>query len=257
MAELEKLLSFAQDTAHRAGLITLEYYQKNFGVQEKSDGSPVTIADRSAEEFVRKQIEQAFPDHGINGEEFGVKEPSNGCSYTWYIDPIDGTKSFIHGVPLYTTLLACLREDQSVVGVIEVPALKSQVSAAEGQGCFLDGKPTRVSTIDALDRAVCLTTDERKLPVYKPDRSWEPLWHGAKLTRGWGDAYGHYLVASGRAEFILDPKVEPYDVAPFPVIMREAGGRFFSWKGEETIFGGDGISCNAALAEKILSVVNV
>lgn len=254
-AELEKLLAFARRAAHEGGCVTLDYFQQRITVDEKADGSPVTVADRNAEAHIRHLIEEAYPDHGIYGEEFGVKDPRNGCSFTWYIDPIDGTKSFIHGVPLYTTLLGLLCDGESAVGVIDVPGLGLQLSAGAGFGASLDGTPARVSDVAALDKALCLTTDERALPKYKPGREWEPLWQGARLTRGWGDGYGHLLVACGRAEFILDPKVEPYDVAPFPVIMREAGGRFFAWNGEETIHGGDGISCNAALADEILRTV--
>jgi histidinol phosphatase-like enzyme (inositol monophosphatase family) len=247
MSELEKYLSFAREICHEAGKLTLKYYMTSLEVIDKADGSPVTVADREAEKLIRAAIEKTFPDHGICGEEHGRKEARNGSPYTWYIDPIDGTKSFVHGVPLYTCLLGLMREEESVVGVVQLPAINHQLSAATGLGCHLNGTQVRVSQVGDLARAVGLTTDERDLGHFFPDRRWEKLWNSVRFGRTWGDAFGYYLVATGRAEFMIDGKVEPYDVSPLPVIMREAGGKFFDWQGNETIFGGNGIACNAAL----------
>jgi histidinol-phosphatase len=257
MAELDRMLDFARATIYEAGRLTLGYFYRNLDVIAKSDGSPVTIADREAEAHIRKAIEAAFPDHGIYGEEWGVKEPKAGCSYTWYIDPIDGTKSFIHGVPLYTNLLGLLREDRSVVGVVNIPAMGEQVSAADGMGATLNGRRVRVSQVARLKEAVVLTSDPRDLVTQGPNDKWKPLWDGCNFPRSWGDAYGHVLVATGRAEIMLDPQAEPYDFAPLPVIVREAGGRFFDWSGKESIFGRSGVSVNAALADQVRKTLGI
>ncbi len=251
--ELDDLLSFAADLAHQAGRLTLDYFQRPLEVERKSDDSPVTIADRETELLIRRSIERKYPSHGILGEEFGTKEPSAGCPWLWVIDPIDGTKSFICGVPLYATLLALMCEDRSVVGVIELPALGDQLSAAEGLGCRHNGRPAHVSSVDSLSEAVGLTTDPLDLERAFPDGGWRTIWNGCKFRRTWGDAYGHFLVATGRAEFMLDARLAPYDCAALPVILREAGGAFFDWTGCETIYGRNGISTNAALKNLVLS----
>lgn len=248
MSELQRYLDFALQTAHEAGQLTVGYFRRSLEIIDKADGSPVTIADREAEKLIRAAIEKTFPDHGIYGEEFGTKDPTPGCSYTWFIDPIDGTKSFIHGVPLYTTLLALVREEESVVGIINIPAEGQMMSAAKGMGCRLNGVSVRVSQVSDPARAIWLTSDQYKMEEVSPRGAWRDLYSKVRFTRTWGDAYGYMMVASGRAEFMVDPIVSPYDVAPLPVILREAGGRFFDWKGRETIFGGNGAAANAALA---------
>lgn len=255
MSEIEKLFRFARQTAHEAGKLTLDYFNKALRIHTKEDGSPVTVADRLGEESIRKAIESAFPDHGILGEEHGIKEPRNGSEFMWYIDPIDGTKSFIHGVPLYSTLLACVRGDTPIAGIIELPAMGRQLAAAEGLGCFEGDERVSVSKVSSLSEATCLTTDERSLRIEKPDRRWAPLWQDSKLTRGWGDGFGHYLVATGRAEIMLDPKVSDYDIAALPVIMKEAGGHFSDWRGENSFRNEDAFTCNAALADLVLNTL--
>jgi myo-inositol-1(or 4)-monophosphatase len=249
--ELDDFLAFAQEMTYAAGRLTLGYFSRALEISDKQDGSPVTQADRQAEALIRQAIEARFPDHGIYGEEYGSKDPAFGCSYTWFIDPIDGTKSFIHGVPLYSNLLALQREDTVVVGVINCPALEEQVSAAQGRGCFDNGRPVRVSQVDSLQRAVMLCSDPRDVEVNAPLPGWRYLWRDCRYVRTWGDAYGHLLVATGRAEIMIDPIVEPYDVAPLPVILQEAGGVYGDWQGQVTLFGRSAVSCNQALAAQV------
>jgi len=249
--ELQNLLEFARDAAHSGGLSTLGYFKNNVEIIDKEDGTPVTVADRNAEALIRKLIEARFPDHGIHGEEYGVKDPKNGCSYQWFIDPIDGTKSFIHGVPFYTTLLGLLREDECVVGVIDCAALTEQVSAAKGLGCSINGRPTKVSEVEDLEKAVVITTDPRRLTRKSPHPGWQKLWEACDYPRGWGDAYGHLMIAAGRAEIMLDPVSAPYDISPMPIIMQEAGGAFFDWSGEVSIFNGCGISMNQNMVKHV------
>jgi histidinol-phosphatase len=255
MSELQRILDFARQTVYEAGRLTLGYFYRSVEIIDKSDGSPVTVADREAEMLIRRAIEKAYPDHGIYGEEHGIKEASKGSSYTWFIDPIDGTKSFIHGVPFYSNLLGVMRDAQCVVGIVQIPALGEQVSAAAGLGCWLNGRRVQVSNVAELSRAVLLTTDVRDLEINGVTQGWRTLYDGCKFPRTWGDGYGYYLVATGRGEIMLDARAEPYDVAPMPVIMREAGGHFFDWKGEEAIFGRNGIATNAHLKDQVLAAI--
>lgn len=256
MSELQRILDFARQVTYEAGRLTLGYFYRGVEIIDKDDGSPVTIADREAELLIRRAIEKTFPDHGILGEEHGTKAPSNGSPYTWYIDPIDGTKSFIHGVPLYTNLLGVLRENRSVVGVVQIPALGEQLSAADGLGCHLNGRRVAVSNVEKIERAALMTTDIRDLEINGVNDGWRALYDQCRYPRTWGDAYGYYLVATGRAEIMIDARCAPYDVAPLPVIMREAGGAFFDWTGEETIFGANGAACNAKFVERVKAALS-
>jgi len=250
-AELARMLEFARSAAYEAGRLTLGYFYRSLEIIAKSDGSPVTKADREAELLLRAAIEKAFPDHGILGEEYGHREPRNGSPYTWYLDPIDGTKSFIHGVPMYSNLVALTRDGQSVLGIINLPALGEMVSAARGEGAWLNGRRVRVSEVANLSDAVVVTTDQTDLDRNDKTQGWRPLVNGARFTRTWGDAYGYALVATGRAEIMLDARAETYDVAAIPPILAEAGGAFFDWKGVETHQGGNGVGTNGALAEMV------
>jgi myo-inositol-1(or 4)-monophosphatase len=253
--DYQPYLDFALNAVYEASQLTLGYFQRSIDVIPKGDGSPVTVADREAESHIRKLIEAKFPEHGILGEEHGEKEAQAGCSIQWIIDPIDGTKSFIHGVPLYTTLLGMVVEGESRVGVIGVPGQSDFLAAADGLGCKLNGRSVQVSQVGDLEKAVVLTTDFPHLGEKHDKSKWHPLVEGSKFSRTWGDAYGHFLVATGRAEIMLDAELAPHDCSPLPVIMREAGGAFFDWSGEETIWGGHGISTNAALKDLVLKQI--
>lgn len=255
MAELERLLDFARQTIHEAGRLTLGYFDRSLEIIDKADGSPVTVADREAEAYIRKAIERHFPTHGIHGEEHGVKEPTAGCSYNWFIDPIDGTKSFIHGVPLYTNLLGLQRDGRIVLGIIGLPALGQLMAAADGLGCTLNGRKVRVSAVSEVPRSVFLSSSVEHLERKGPGKGWKSLWNASKFNRTWGDGYGYVMVASGRAEAMFDGIVEPYDIAPMPVIMRESGGCFFDWNGEENIYGRTAVACNAELRGTILEAL--
>jgi histidinol-phosphatase len=255
MAELDKFLTTARNLMDQAGKLTLKYYGQSLDIIEKADGSPVTEADKNCEIFIRQQLEKTFPDHGIHGEEFGPKDPKAGCSYTWFIDPIDGTKSFIHGVPLYSCLLGLVRDGESIVGVIELPALGQQMVAAQGMGCFLNKEQVRVSPTSEISQAVVLTSDFRHTLQTGPLPGVNKLWEQCKFPRSWGDAFGYTLIASGRAEIMLDCGMGAYDIAPMPVIMKEAGGCFSTWEGKETIFGTTAMGTNKNLHQKVLEVL--
>lgn len=241
------LLDEAVALARRAGARTLEWFRSaDLRVDAKGDGTPVTEADRATERLIREHLAAEHPDDAVVGEE---EEATPGTSgRRWIVDPIDGTKSFTHGVPLYATLIACEDEHGPAIGVIELPALGETVYAGRGLGCFCNGAPARVSERRELSGSYLVTSGVG---------SWPPAVLQAVTGSGmhlrtWGDGYGYAMVATGRAEAMLDIGVMPYDIAAMPVIMREAGGRFTDLDGAERIDTGSGLASNGALHDEVL-----
>jgi histidinol phosphatase-like enzyme (inositol monophosphatase family) len=249
---LKDLLAVAADAAYLAGRRTLAYFNAEVAVETKADATPVTRADREAEQVIRDRVGRFYPDHSILGEEQGESRGRN-VNYRWIIDPIDGTKSFIHGVPLYGVLIGVEVRGRPSVGAIYLPATDELVLAADGLGCTWNGRPARVSTVARLEDAT-ITTSSITSSLARSD-AFERISARAKLTRAWGDAYGYVLVATGRAEVMIDPRLNPWDCAPLPPILRESGGRFASWSGKDTIWGHDGFATNAALYEPVLEIL--
>jgi histidinol phosphatase-like enzyme (inositol monophosphatase family) len=250
----QDLLQFALDAAWQAGRITLGYFQTGVRAERKADNTPVTIADRQAEQKIRELITKYWPDHGIHGEEYG-KAPSS-SPYTWIIDPIDGTKSFISGVPLYSSLLALMDGDKALLGIIHLPALNEMVYAVRGEGCFWNGRRAHVSSIDKLENAVALCSELEGWEKYGRLPAWQRIVNNTYVQRTWGDGYGYALVATGRAEIMADPALHPWDASPMQVILEEAGGTFTDWQGQPTIHTGNGIATNGLLLEQVLALVN-
>ncbi len=251
--DLQPYLTFARETARAAGMITLNYYNKGIRHDLKSDETPVTAADRETEQFIRRAIEKTYPTHAIVGEEFGEKAGA-GNPFRWIVDPIDGTKSFLKGVPFYSVLIALEIEGIARVGAVCFPALDEVLSAADGLGCWWKDKPTRVSDVSVLKQAVFVYTSWSGFRTKKRLDVFENLHKECFFGRGWGDAYGYHMVSTGRAEIMLDPQVDIWDVAPFVPIFREAGGFFGSWEGEEGHTHREGMACNAALKERFLEL---
>lgn len=245
------LLDTAVAVARLGGRHTLQYFRPGTAVELKSDKSPVTRADREAELLIRDAILEKFPDHSVLGEEHGnvIGDPD----YQWVIDPIDGTKSFIHGVPLYSTLVGLQVRGRPTIGVIYLPVSDDIVFAAAGHGCTWNDRPARVSSVDTMSNALLLCSD----PLMALDRSdaYLTLARQAKYSRTWGDAYGYYLVATGRAEVMLDPEMNPWDCAAIIPVITEAGGWCSSWAGEAKIDGGDLFASNAKLAGQVRHVL--
>ena len=250
--DLQPLLDFALDATWQAGRITLGHFQTGVAVERKSDNTPVTIADRSAEERLRQLIGARFPDHGIVGEEFGEQPGTSGLS--WIIDPIDGTKSFTSGVPLYGCLLALSEGERVLVGVAHFPALNETIYAARGLGCFWNGRRARVSTVSSLADSVLLMSDVKGYG--EKSAAWQQLIDSTYIQRTWGDSYGYLLVATGRAEIMLDAKMAVWDCAPFGVILEEAGGTFTDWKGTPTIYGGESVATNGVLFDQVKAITS-
>jgi histidinol-phosphatase len=245
-----ELLDFAVDLVATAGETTLRWFRSaDLAVDTKADGTPVTAADRAAERLIRERIADRFPEDGVLGEEEPERPGRSGRR--WIVDPIDGTKAFTRGVPLYSTLLALHDGDGPALGVIGLPALGQAVYAGRELGCWSDGRPARVSDTATLDGAYLTSSgyshwrDEALLAVK----------HAGCELRTWGDGYGYALVATGRVDAMVDPAVDLYDVAAMPVILAEAGGLFTSVDGRHDAGGGSGVATNGRFHNELLGLL--
>jgi histidinol-phosphatase len=251
--ELGRLLDFAVALAREAGEITLKYFRGEYEAERKADGSLVTVADRETERHIRARLAETFPDDGVIGEEAGASAGSSGRQ--WIVDPIDGTYSFVRGVPLYGVMLGLEVEGETVLGVVNLPAINELASAARGMGCYWNGRRARVSETGSLDRALLLSPDFGPGAQHGKGSAVARLQRAAAMRRTWGDCYGHVLVATGRADVMLDPVMNVWDCAALLPIVEEAGGHFTDWRGQRTIRGDDAISTNALLFDEVMRAV--
>lgn len=251
---LGKRMEFAADAAWQAGKCTLPYFQTGIEPEWKVDGSPVTIADKEAETVLRGLVQKSFPEDGIVGEEFNEKKGTS--RNRWIIDPIDGTQSFLRGVPFFGVLVAMENTDGVVLGVVYLPALDEMVYAARGEGCWWNGRRAAVSDVRELKDACICYTSASSFVAEGRKKSWEALTRATRIQRGWGDCYGHVLVATGRAESSLDPVINSWDCGPLLPILEEAGGTFTDWEGKATIYGKNAFSTNGHLFDAVLSCLN-
>lgn len=257
--DLASRLNFALAVAAEASELILGYYQRSdLVVDSKRDASPVTEADRGAEQLIRKRLAETYPADAILGEEFGEQPGTSG--YRWILDPVDGTKSFIHGVPLFGTLIGVEYQGECVVGVCRNPPLQEVVYAAKGQGAWWQigsesPRPARVSAISDISQATFCTTDLNGYQVVNQEAAYHRCLNAVNLARGWGDCYGYALVATGRADVMVDPRMNPWDCAALIPILQEAGGHFLDWTGKPTIHGGNGLGVNAALKDEVLRLL--
>lgn len=252
--KLQDLLDFAHQIAWQAGKITLRYFQSGVAVDHKADESPVTVADREAEAYLRAAIAARYPDHAVLGEEQGATG-SEQATYRWILDPIDGTKSFIRGVPLYGVMVGLLREGEPVVGAVNMPALGEIVYAGRGLGCWWNGRPCRVSTVSSLRESLVVATVASGYERYGKGEAFARILGAAGMFRTWADCYGYLLVATGRAEAAFDPIMNVWDAAALLPILQEAGGTYTDWSGTSTIDGGEGIGTNGLVLDELLSLV--
>jgi histidinol-phosphatase len=252
---LRPYLEFGVQTAYEAGKLTLPYFGTEAARPEfKADHTPVTVADREAERLIRERIGARYPTHAVLGEEYGEAEGAD-TDHRWVVDPIDGTKSFVRGVPLYGVLIGLEIEGVCEVGAAYFPAIDEMVCAATGEGCYRNGRRARVSTTQTLAQGMVSFTDAASFEEYGRGGAWLRVLSAAGGSRGWSDAYGHALVATGRMELMLDPIMNPWDCGPFPPILREAGGYFGDWSGNETIYSGEAISTTRSLLTEVLSLI--
>ena len=252
-------LELAIEAAHEAGRITLEHFRRaDLEVERKGDDSPVTVADRQAEQHLRRRISEAFPDDAVLGEEFPQQPGSS--SFRWILDPIDGTKSFIHGVPLYGTLVGVEHQGQPVLGLILIPALDECVYAATGQGAWYvtaggNPQPAKVSGCSTLSEGLFLTSEVSSFSQIGRRDVYDRLETAARLSRSWGDCYGYLLVATGRAELMVDPVAAVWDLAALLPVIQEAGGTFSDWQGRPTIHSGQGVATNGRIHDEALALI--
>ena len=249
----DSYLEAVVELARVAGDFAMSHYGRILTVDVKHDGSPVTIADRGAEERARAWIEKRFPEDGILGEEFGDVRPK--ARRRWILDPIDGTKSFIRRVPLWGTLVAVTEGESVLAGCAYFPAVAETVAAAVGEGCFWNGTRCNVSSTATIAESTVVVTDERFEERPERARAWRRLASQASVSRTWGDCYGYLLLATGRADVMVDDVVAPWDAAALYPIITEAGGSFTDWSGSATAFGGDIIATNSALAKPVRNIL--
>jgi myo-inositol-1(or 4)-monophosphatase len=252
--KIDEYYTFLTETAYLAGRLTLGYYQTGPRPDFKPDDTPVTAADRQAEEFIRRRIESRYPGHAILGEEYGESDPA-GASFRWIIDPIDGTKAFLRGVPLYGVLIGLEIEGQIEAGAAYFPAMDEMLSAASGLGCWWNGRRTFVSDARDLSRAYLAFTDPASFEKHNRVEAFQRLQNAVYHRAGWSDCYGYLLAATGRVEIMLDPIMSAWDCGPFPVIFREAGGYFGDWMGNSTVYGREALATTQALLPQVLRLI--
>ena len=250
---LDARIAPAAELARLTGNIALRHYRSNLVVETKTDGSPVTIADRAAEMAAREWVQRYFPHDGLLGEEFG--EERRGARRRWVVDPIDGTKSFVRGTPLWGSLVALCEGERVLAGAAYFPAVGELIAAAPGAGCWWNGSRCTVSSIDDLASATVLTTDDRFRERPGCRAAWDRIADRAAISRTWGDCFGYLLVATGRAEVMLDAVMSPWDAAALQPIIEEAGGVFTDWASQSTAFGGSTVATNKALAATVRSLL--
>lgn len=253
MQDLEKILETAIEIAEQGGALALSYFRKAILIEIKDNLTPVTVADKKTEEFMRKELTAAFPGFGILGEEFGEEAVNN--EYVWTIDPIDGTRSFIRGIPLFGTLLGLLKNGEPILGVMVLPALKETYSAALGLGTYCNGHQLHVSPNAHLASANIALGDAYAFRETGTEKLFELLSKKAELARGYTDCFGHSLVMRGSLDAMVDPLVSIWDVAPLAILTQEAGGDYFSFEGERTIRDKSFVACSPKLREELLSLI--
>ena len=251
----ERLLEAAREAAQAAGAIALRYFRGDVEVMRKADHTPVTRADREAEVAIVDRLRPAFPDIGFLGEEFGAQGSQ---SRRWIVDPIDGTKNFVRGIPYWATLLALEEEGEVTLGVVHSPATGELFWARRGHGAWLDGVPLRVSSVDRLAEATLVHSSLNYLKVLRPGPYWDGFLGLVDRTdrqRGFGDYFGYTFVLRGQAELMLEADVKAWDVAPFKVLFEEAGGRFTDFTGQPTIYSGTALGSNGRLHTEALALL--
>lgn len=249
---MDKRLETAIRAAKAAGEVALRYFRTGVAVEYKGDLTPVTRADRESEERIVEVLRAVFPDYGILGEEFGER---TGAGARWIVDPIDGTKNFIRGIPYFATLIALEEDGEITTGVIYAPAVDDLLYAQRGAGAFDAAGPIRVSEIDELRQGTFVFGG---LDVFRSRNLWkgfEALVEGSDRQRGFGDYFGHTFIARGQAEAMVELDLKPWDVAPLKIIVEEAGGRFTDLDGKPSIYGDAAVTSNGAVHDEVLALL--
>lgn len=252
MNEMNHFKKFAHHLAEESSKVILPYFRKNVTIEVKDDLSPVTIADQKAEEIMREMIMNEFPDHGIIGEEFGTHK--NKSDYTWVLDPIDGTKSFICGTVTFGTMIALLKHHKPILGVIYQPVLREYL-VGDNETALLNDVQVKMRYCNNLSEAVLLTTDHLNIKKYKDINKFNNLIEKVKLYRNWGDCYGYYLLATGYADIMIDPIMSIWDTAALVPILKGAGGLITDYNGEDPMKSDNVIAASPGIHQQILDML--
>jgi histidinol phosphatase-like enzyme (inositol monophosphatase family) len=253
MNELNEYKNFSRVLAEASAEIIKKYFRTNISVEAKSDNSPVTIADKKAEEVMRDLIMKQYPDDGIFGEEFG--ETNKDAEYTWILDPIDGTKSFICGAYSFGTLIGLVKNGEPILGAYNHPILNDFL-IGDNSETTVNGNKTKIRNCERLSEAVLLTTDHLNIEKYQNKEKFDKLIQKVKLYRNWGDCYGYYLLATGYADIMIDPIMSPWDLLPLIPIVRGAGGVISDYQGNDPTKGKSSIVASKQIHSDIISILN-
>jgi len=253
MNDLNEFKFFCKELAKVSSEIIRKYFRTEIDIKSKADSSPVTIADKKAEEVMRELITKHFPEHGIVGEEFG--ETNNGAEYTWILDPIDGTKSFICGAYSFGTLIGLLKNGNPILGVYNHPILDDYLMG-DNSLTEINGVKTIVRDCGYLNNAILLTTDHLNIEKYQNKDKFNRLISKVKLYRNWGDCYGYYLLATGYADIMIDPIMSPWDLLPLIPIVRGAGGIITDYHGNDPAKGKSAIAASPQIHSSVISTLN-
>ncbi len=253
MTDEHGIKKFLSHLAEESGKNILKYFRKEINVEMKEDESPVTIADKSTEEILREIIMKEYPEHGILGEEF--ENHNSGAEYTWVLDPIDGTRSFISGAPLFGTLIALLRNGNPEYGMINLPAL-NECLTGNNKKAEMNGKEVRIRNCESIDKAVLLATDHLHIHQMRNGEAFDSLVKNVQFYRTWGDCFGYYLLAAGFADIMIDAVVSDWDYLPVMPIMKGAGAVITDYYGNDPI-GGEGIiAANKSIHSEVIKALN-
>ena len=251
---LKEMNPFIKEITKHTSQIIKQYYRKEIVVDYKADHSPVTIADKKVEEYIVQRITKKFPDHKILGEESGMINAGSSSKYEWVIDPIDGTKSFIHGVPLFGTLLALLENNEPIFGVYHNPIL-DDLLIGDNFICLYNDQPVTVRDCKDLSDALILTTDHFLIGEYHQQTTFDHLVKQCKLYRTWADAYGYFLLAAGYADIMLDPIMSKWDLMALIPIIRGAGGMITDYHGNNPALGNSIVAAAPKIHKKVIEML--
>lgn len=254
MENLNEIKEFARHLSIISGAVIKKYFRTQISIDQKQDLSPVTIADKKAEELMREEIMKNFPDHGIIGEEFGVYNKD--AKYKWVLDPIDGTKSFICGTVVFGTLIALTENDKPILGVFNQPVL-NEFLLGDNNVTTLNGEKVSVKPAKNLLESVLLTTDQLNIEKHKDINKFTALTKKVKIYRNWGDCYGYYLLSTGYADIMIDPIMSIWDSMALIPIVNGAGGKITDYEGNNAATGCSIIACSSKeLHKQVLEILN-
>jgi histidinol phosphatase-like enzyme (inositol monophosphatase family) len=249
----EELIPFTQRLAEASATIIRKWFRTGYDVEFKADLSPVTIADRGAEEVMRQMIMAEFPDHGILGEEFGRHLPD--ADYQWVLDPIDGTKAFVSGSYLFGTLIALLYRGRPLLGVIHHPLLNDFL-VGDGKACWLNGRRVQVRPCTRVETAILSGGPHWNVFSYQNGAAFEALSRRVQRYNNWGDCHGYYLVATGGADIMTDPVLEVWDLMALIPVIEGAGGRITDWQGNDAVAGRSAVATAGAIHDEVIRLLN-